>query len=269
MPPKKVYKTKYTKIYGENPKGYAATRKFPKQSKKVSMKFRKKVQRVIDENNEDKQVFKQISDVNYNSAINNTTDCNFIIPNMTNSTFDNGRVGDQVRAKRLHLQGHLITNLLLQDYNSCRIGVRMLIVQPRNYGSLTLIQNGAATWMNFLLKRGGGTSGFTGIVSDLYTKINSDAIICYYDKLIYMQSPYVVDNKGALNIQRMTHFFDIKLKVKNKLLRYDVDIDGGLTPTEYNPVLILGYAHLNNGTPDTIETQLNMSWVSYLDYQDA
>lgn len=254
-----------------NPKGYVAKRKFPKKSAKVGKSFRKKVQKVIDENCEDKQAYKQVSDVNYNSGINNSTDTNFLFPNITTSTADNGRIGDQIKLKRFRIQGHIISNLTFNDYNSCRLGVRVIICQPKNYGSVTLITNGAATWMAHLLKKGGSTSGFTGIVSDLYSPINTDAITCYFDKLLYMTAPYVAgtDTGNKMLTQSITTFFDIKLKCKNKKIVYDAAIDSGLTPAEYNPVLLLGYAHLTNSTPDTVDTQLNLSWVSTVDYQDA
>lgn len=263
MPAKKKYVRK-------NKKGYTATRKFPKKSKLVSKTDRKKIQTVIDENMEDKQAYKYINDVNYNSGINATTDCNFILPNISNSTADNGRIGDQLKAKSFYIMGHIITNLTQNTYSQCRLGVRMIICQPKNYGSQGLIQTGAPTWMAHLLKKGGSVSGFTGAVNDLYSPINSDAIIKYYDKVFYMQTPYVPGtNTGALNVSRMTRFFKIKLRVKRKLLKYDQDIDSGLTPSDYNPVLLLGYAHLDNSTPDTVTTQLNLSWTSIFNYQDA
>lgn len=248
---------------------YVRTRKYTK-NKKINKNFRKKVQKVINENNEDKEAWKSVSDINYNSGINTTTDVNFLVPNITRSTDDNGRIGDQIRATKFNIRGHIITNLTFIDYNSCRIGVRMIICQPKNYGSLSVIQNAAATWTQHLLKKGGTTSGFSGQVNDLYSPINSDAITTYYDKVFYMQTPYVPGTQQGNNITtRITKFFNINLRVKNKKILYDASIDSGLNPVDYNPSLLIGYAHLTNSTPDTADTQINLSWVSSLKFQDS
>lgn len=240
-----------------------------KVSKKPSKALIKTIQGVVNKNLEDKMCYKSQNDINYNSGIDSIGDVSFIFPNISQGTSDSARIGDQLRTKNFRVQGHIITNLTFNTYNSCRIGVRLMVVQPKNYGSQTLISNGAATWLAGLLKKGGTTTNFSGLVSDLYAPINSDYITTYYDKLFYMQSPYWTSSAGPLNVQSMTKFFDMKFKVKNKLIRYDTGVDSGVTPLEYNPCLIIGYAKLDSASPDTVSTQINLSYVSTVTYQDA
>ena len=63
--------------------------------------------------------------------------------------------------------------------------------------------------------------------------------------------------------------FKIYLPIKNKLFKYDGAVNSGLTPTNYNPFLIVGYAHLDASIPDTVQTQVNVSFTSQMRYQDA
>lgn len=264
----------FTRKYYRNYKKKPTTKKVVKKAIKSAndKQFAKKVQKVLNKNIEDKYAYKAVVDVNYNSGINSSGDLNALMPNINVGASDYQRVGDQTHGRRLNIKGHLITNLTYTAYSQCRIGVRMLVVQPKTASAQSLISSSATTWLSTLLKKGGTTVGFTGAVSDLYAPVNTDAITKYYDKVIYMNSPYIVGTIGAgidVTTARSTKFFDISLKIKNKLFKYDEAENSGLTPTNYNPQLIIGYAHLDSASPDTVSAQVNMSWVSTLLYQDA
>lgn len=247
---------------------------------KPSKAFVKKVKQVLHKDVETKQAFNnQFGQIqSYNSAINSSGDCAILVPNIANGATDNARIGDQIRAQKLSIKGHLITRFTgsagTTYYQNCRIGVRMFIVQPKSFMSQGNIVSNAATWQATLLKKGGTTTGFTGLISDLYAPVNTDAITCYYDKVFYVQNPYsnAVLGSGANNLLMptgTTKFFSKTLKLRNKLLKYDSSIDAGLTPTAYNPVLIMGYSYLDGSSADAVTTNLAMSYVSVLDYEDA
>lgn len=249
-------------------------------SSKSSKSFAKKVKAIIHKDVETKQAFNnQFSQIqSYNSAINSSGDCAVLIPNIANGTTDNARIGDQIRAQKLTIKGHLITRFTGSTgttyYQNCRIGVRMFIVQPKSFLSINNITSNATTWQSTLLKKGGTTSGFTGVISDLYAPVNTDAITCYYDKVFYVQNPYsnAVFGSTMSNLLMPTgtcKFFSKTLKLRNKLLKYDATIDSGLTPVAFNSVLIMGYCYLDGSSPDTVTTNLAMSYVSTLDYEDA
>lgn len=257
--------TKYPKNKGK-PCSNISKRKKDKPTKS----FVKKVQKVIDKNTEDKVAYLKDTNVNYNSGISNATDLRRVFPNVFQGTNDGSRIGDQIRLKRLHVQGHIITNITYNSYSSARIGVRLMIVQPKAYRSIGAVEGNAVTWLGTLLKKGTTTGAFAGLVEDLYVPINSDAITTYYDKVYYMQSPYIPGtNTGSTNVQSMTKFFDFKFKLRNKLVKYDMAVDSGLTPTEFNPVLIIGYVHLDVSVPDVSDTQINMSFISNASFQDS
>jgi len=228
------------------------------------------IQKVINRNLEDKQAYKSVVDINFNSGINSQTDLNSIVPNISNGTNDHARVGDQIHAKSLYITGHILANLTFTNYSSCRIGVRMMIVSPKGYTGYDPAYNSATTWLAYLLKKGGAVSGFTGAVSDFYAPINSDAITCHYDRKFFVRSPFAPLNlNGDMNTIGSTKFFKIRIPMRNKLLKYDINVNSGLTPTHFNPFLILGYCHLDNSTPDTVDTQINLSFTSVMKYQDS
>jgi len=240
--------------------------------------FRVAVQKAINKDVENKTIYTQQFNTFFNSGMTTAADCLQVVANMGNGTADFQRIGDQVRAQRLRIKGHFISRFTgsagTTYYQNCRIGVRILVVQPKMYTDLTTIQNNATTWLPTLLKRGGTTVAFTGIVPDLYSDVNTDAITKYYDKVWYIQNPYsnAALFSGGNNLvmpDGTTRFFSKTFNLRNKLLRYDSSISAGLTSTNYNPVMLLGYVYLDGSTPDTVTTQIAISFDSYMDYQDA
>lgn len=257
-----------------------AVKKVKSKSVKPSKSLTKAVQKIIHKDVETKQAFtnqyQQIQ--NYNSAINSSGDNNFIIPNISQGSADNARIGDQIRAQKLTVKGHFITRFTggtgTTYYQNCRIGVRMMIVQPKSWLNQGSISSNSGTWMNTLLKKGGTTTSFSGQINDLYAPINNDAITCYYDKVFYVQNPYSNAVFGSTMTNLLmptgtTKFFSKTFNLKNKLLKYDSSIDSGVTPVNYNPTLVLGYSYLDGSTADTITTQIGLSWDAILDYEDA
>lgn len=243
-------------------------RKRSKKSVKPSKSFVKKVKAVFASQVESKQAYRNESVANINATITTAADAFQLLPNVTNGVTDHHRIGDQVRAQRLTIKGHIVSNLTLTGITQSRLAMRMMIVVPKQYSNFAQIQANAVTWLPLLLKKGATVTAFTGIISDLYAPINTDAITCYYDKVTYIQSPYVATAVGDISVHNSTKFFSKTLKIKNKLLKYDSNIDAGLTPSNYNPVLLLGYVKLDGTAPDA-NNQLNLSYTATLDYEDA
>jgi len=167
-----------------------------------------------------------------------------------------------------NLQFNIDTTINSLSASSRRIGVRMMVVSPKGYAGREPAYNAATTWLAHLLKKGNTTTGFTGLVIDFYSSINTDVITCHYDKKFYVKSPYLITAVGDANTSGSTKFFKIRLPCK-RVLKYDASVDSGLTPTSFNPFLILGYCHLDNATPDTLQTQINLNYICEFKYQDA
>lgn len=239
---------------------------------KVTKTFKKNVKAIINEELEDKQSYLNVSDVNYNSGISATGDAVPLVPNMSKSVNDNGRIGESITLKSFNVKGHMLINITSPTYSNSRICIRLMVVQPKMYLSAGAVNANFATWSATLLRKGGTTGAFTGAVSDLYAPINTSNFITYYDKKYYMAAPYAPISQSGNQITdpgTICKFFNINFKVKNKKVKFDDSIDSGVTPVNYNPVLLLGYSKLDSAAPDTLSTAINLSWTSLMTYQDA
>jgi len=242
-----------------------------------SKKFTKMVQKIIHKDVETKSAYynlAQSTPVNFNSGINSTGDVGQVIPSIGDGTSDASRIGDEIRAMKLTIRGHCLMNAVstVNDYANRRIICRLMVVQPRRYNAFSDIQNNATTWLPYLLKKGSTQVGFTGILSDVYAPINADEIITYYDKTFtFNQSGlYQLSAVGLATVNLPdAKIFKIDIKLRNKLLRYDAGVDSNNLPTNFNPVVLLGYAHLDGSAPDTVGTQISMLYDSVLMYEDA
>lgn len=236
---------------------------------KPTKTFVKKVQKVINKNAEDKVAYAQANYVGFNSNMTAQSDLSPLIPGVTNGTTDNARIGDQIRATSLNIKGSITMNLNFTAIGTCRIAVRQLIVMPKMFTNWQAAYDNYGTWTSVLLKKGGTTTGFTGVLSDLHSEVNRDAITVYKDRIFYMDTPFFQTAAGAGDVSRTVKFYNYTLKLRNKLLKYDAGINSGLTPTNWCPIMLLGYVHLD-GTinPDTVNTQIQDEHVCNLHYQD-
>lgn len=251
-----------------------------KAIKKVSDKiFEKKVMKVVHKQAESKQAFLAETSHTLKNTINVANDVIQILPNMTQGTADNQRIGDQLNLQKITIKGYfrlpLQVNTPNQAYNR-RIAIRCMIVKPKRYNSLDDIKtNYPALWLPYLLKKGGTTTGFTGAISDLWAPINTDAITKYYDKIIYLKEdqlyyggatltngiPVTISSEGTVK------FFSIS-KTFKKALKYDSGIDASLLPSNFCPVMICGLVYLNGDAP-TGTTEAYVSFDTIMDYEDA
>jgi len=237
--------------------------------KKLSKPMTKAIQKIIHKDVETKSAFTSTTAVAFNSGINSSGDIQIIIPDIQNSTYDNGRIGDQIRAQRLRVKGILTSNLTYTTNSQCRLGVRVFIVQPKMYSNYDAINVNATTWMGALLKKGLSTTGFTGVINDLQADVNTDAITVMYDKVFYVNTPYMATSVGEQSTYNSVKFINKTFNLRNKLLKYDTAFNSAKTPTNFNPVLLVGYVHLDGSGPDTVSTQVSFTTDTYLDYEDA
>lgn len=238
------------------------------KSNKPSKSFTKKVQAIISKNVETKHAYYTAVSVSKNAGITTGTDAMQLLPNIVEGTSSHNRLGDQTRAQFLTVKGFIASNILISAASTCRLGIRLMIVQPKQYSNFAQIIANAAIWMQYLLKKGGTTTAFTGATPDLMADVNTDAITCYYDKIFYVNTPYLLTGVGDVTVNNSIKFFSKTFKLRNKLLKYDDNVDSGLTPVNYNPVLLLGYVRLDGSGPSA-DDHMNISYDSYLHYEDA
>lgn len=200
-----------------------------------------------------------------------------IVPSISEVFADNGREGNRISptSLRLSLQLWHQAPTSINTENHCYYGVRVMIVQPRQFQGLTQIQANADTWLSSLLKDGGTNVAFDQSQPKSMTlPINSDEIITYYDKKYYEHFPRV--NASAPlptsyiyqfeHSKQATKNLNISLKVSKKTFKYDANVGTGLTPNNYCPVLIIGVVNMNGVVQSSSFMYLNYS--SNLTYRD-
>jgi len=251
------------------------TPKTPKAKKTVTKKV-KVIQRVI----EDKQAYSASNATFFNSGIDSAADMLRIIPNITKGVNDNQRVGDQLSAKSLHLKGFL--RFLPQPSSGSvnipkwgHVAIRMMILSMKtapNYDA-AILNSGL---LNNLLRKGGTTVAFTGAISDLYADINTEVFTKHYNKVFFVNQSYVMQPTGAgnqsavaLDVSKLVKFFNIKLNCKNKIWKYDDGTSSGVLPSNYGPFLCAGYSYMDGSSPDVLSTNLQISWDTIFNYEDA
>jgi len=251
---------------------YASKKRAPPRRKRVlrnSKTFVKKVKSILHNQIETKHAFHEQPTVGYNSGITSPADLTFPLPNVPQNVTESGRIGDQIRSHSLKIQGVLTMGLSYSGtYPNTRIGVRVMVVQPKLYTNRDVINSEWSAWTTNLLRKGGTNTAFTGAIQDLHAEINTDLITKYYDKVFYMTIPYAPGG-AAIETINSTKFFTVNLKLRNKLLRYNSGYYGNLAPSNYCPVLLCGYCHLDGSAADSVDTQVSMSYISNLAYEDA
>lgn len=221
--------------------------------------------------------------LNFNSGISTSADILQVIPNVSQGTADNARIGDQLTAKYIHIAGHVRLGLKQQVVgtftNEPRLSnvlVRLMVLSNKQASNWLLAQNQSSQVANSLLKKGGVTVGYTGVLSDNFCPINTDLFTVHHDQHFYLTQDYVflptttgTNSSVAIDTKNSIKFFNIRLKVKNRKLLYDSASGGGISPTNYGAFMILGYTYLDGSSPDVVNTQVSMQYISTMSYEDA
>lgn len=257
-----------------------------KKSAKPKGNFKKQVLKVIHDQAEDKMAYYTNNSTAlemFNSGISFSSDLKQVLPTISQGDGDNARTADQIHAKRLSIRGHIKLNPKQQagavsnEPKISNVVARLMVLSNKVANNYDLAVNQSNMVANSLLKKGGTTVGFTGILSDINAPINTDLFTVHHDKVFYLTQDYVFtpsssapfeNSAVAIDIKNTVKFFNINLKCKNKLLKYDSSASGSLLPTNYGPFLVLGYAYLDGTTPDVAATNLGMQYISTLTYED-
>jgi len=236
---------------------------------KPSKALTKAVQSIIHRDQETKCAYHQQNLIAYNNAIDTTTDIRYILPAVGLGVDSNERIGEEIRAQKLRVQGHMI--LAAQGaVNYCRVAVRLLIAQPRAYNDQVSITNNYTIWMPAMLKKGGANAAMDGSISSLYAPVNKETMICWHDELIFLTIPQMVTAVGQQDLAQTTKFFDFNINLRNRKLKYTTAFNSDLYPINgYTPMILLGYAFLDGTPPASGAQSVSMAYTSTLYYEDS
>lgn len=256
-------------------------KRIPKKSKKFDLKrFVKAIVKKEDNRRmETKEAFTYSNATFFNSGIEASGDMVQILPNISKGTADNQRIGDQIVAKSLSLKGFVRflpqPTSATNDMHYGHVAIRLMVLSLKTAPNYTAAVANAAQLSN-LLKKGGTTVAFTGAISDLYAPVNTDVFTVHYNKVYYVNQSFIMQMSGAGNQSavsvdgsKLVKFFNIRIKCKDKILKYDAGTSSDVLPSNYGPFLSAGYVYLNGNAPDTLTTNLQIGYDSKFDYEDA
>lgn len=243
--------------------------------------FVKAVKSVISSQVEDKFAYlSQGTSLTYfNSGIDSSGDMLQVIPNIAKGTNDNERVGDSITAKWLNIKGYvkLNTNDIIDSTRLPAVYVRMFLVSPKyrnNYSDVI----GSTSPLSALLKKGGTTSGWSGLISDMYAQVNTELFTLHEERKFYLSQSFIASpgtQPGApsalvaSDTKETVKFFNMSWKCKGKKLLYDGGLGASIQPVNYSPILLIGYCYLDGSTADTLSTNLGVNYTSHLCYEDV
>lgn len=270
MPAGKVYRIKPINTSYSNP-GVKMGRRRRGRKQNPQRAFRNAIQKIVNKNVETKQAYHIMAPTNFNSGIDAAGDALRILPNIVRGDDVSNRIGNLVTGQRLKVTGAISWSPSIGGFGTfanARLGVRVFIIQPRQYSNVDAVLANTATWMPMLLQKGSTATAFTGQINDLWAPLNSEAFIKYYDKVFYLNGTYQSTAVGMTQLIGATKIFRANLKVKEKLLKYENALSVN-NPTNYAPVFCIGYAHMDGSGPDTVSTGITVQWDSVFSYDDA
>lgn len=234
--------------------------------------FAKKVKSVIHKMAETKTQTFDSGFVAYNGGADTQADIRQLVPAIAQGTDNGQRLGDQITAQKLDIRGHFVLGFSYTGssyQNETRLAVRMLIVTPKRYPIFSDAYSYSANWLGGVLLNGSSEQAMNGSVASMYLPVNKDTVTCHMDKLSYITVPFVsgATTSATIEMFHSTRFFKKLLPCRNKILRYN-ETNSSL-PTNFGPVLLLAYAHLDGSSIDVVNTAISMQYISTLYYEDA
>lgn len=261
----------------KNKKGGKSRRPYVRRSRKASAKgiFKKRVLSIMRGQLETKEAYHALAPTDFNSFVNTTGDIMQVIPSITRSVSDNGRIGDQIRPQRLKLKA--IIQQLPQDNTQSnsyrRLWYRFVILTPKPFANLGAATTNFATWSGAILKKGGTTTGMNGDIYDYNADFNHDMVTVHYQKKGYLNSGlfYGTTTNGVVyQAESAVQFFEKTFKFgKNTVWKYDDNVSSGLVPSHTAMLGLLTYGPVDGSAADSISTRVRLSFTSTLEYEDA
>ena len=225
--------------------------------------------RAIHKNEETKIVCVEQNYTLYNSGISSNTEMSNVLPPVPNDTTASGRIGDSIRPVKLVIRGVMSYN----SYNlldSQMIISRMFLVQQKGIRDA----NQKTSVSTSLLQFGATNTTFTGALLDITRPQNTDLFTFFADKKHIFLKPYGINGTTAAgnmtsSDKSLVKYFTITLTQKQlpAVLKYSGS--SSTNPSNFLPLLCVGYSYANNGSPDVATTQIGISYTSTLYYKDA
>lgn len=241
--------------------------------------FNRKVKMVLSSLAENKQAYHTTGNslIKFNSGIDAVGDLVQILPSVSQGIGENQRIGNQIRSKNLNVRGYikLDINDVADSTKLPHVLVRMMVISMKVSPSYQDAQT-LASKIGTLLKKGGTTTGYSGLIQDQYAPINTDVFTVHHDYKFALKQDFVNVIGAAApsttipqDVSKTLKFFNFNVKCKNRLLRYDEDVGSDIYPSNFGPFLVLGYTYADGSAADVLDTKVGLCFDSVLTYEDA
>jgi len=252
-------------------------RKSTSSGRGLSKKARAEVKGLMHETKEDKQASSNSGLIQHNSAIA-VGDLLRLVPAITQGTAEGQRIGNEIMAKTLKVQG-----LLNVNYNGQRtrakIGVRVFMFSVKGCADANSAIAQSATWINGMLRDGTNVRAFDGSVRSYFLPVNTDLITLHAERRCNMTFPFQLNTGIApdatsfpVQTQFSYKYWKASIKCKNKKLKFSSQSAGGgidTIPNNWGPLIAVGYCKLDGSAPDVLDTGVTSEISSQLYFEDA
>lgn len=274
----KYIRRKYRRVRKYRPVKAAVRRAVVKAKARV---FNKKVLKVIHREAENK-IARTVNNGLSTSTISvpdaprfTGADCFPIVPQISSTptagTFY--RIGEKIKARSLVVKGYYMytpqTTVNTTAFN--HLALRIMVVSPKDVRDITSITSNSGSWLQALLQNGSSTAAFSNqACASAYLPFNTERITKYYDKVHYLNNEYLLQatavGDATLVTKNLVKHFTIRIPMRNKTLQYDSNVNSGLTPVNFNPVLMCGIVQMDGFA--NVTTAGKLFYTSELQYED-
>jgi len=237
--------------------------------KKTALVTKSQLYSAIRKNEETKIVCIEQAWAGYNSGISANTEMNNVMPPVPSGVTASDRIGDSIRPVKLVIRGVMSYNTEGIS-NANLIMSRLFLVQQKGIRD----NNNKSGVSTNLLQFGATNRTFIGDLLDITRPQNTDLFTFFADRKHTFMKPLGLSNASTANSmsdvdKSLVKYFTITLTQKQlpAVLKYSGS--SSTYPTNFLPLICLGYAYASNYSPDTASTQIGMSYTSTLYYKDA
>lgn len=188
--------------------------------------------------------------------------CCQLMPNMIQGESRSQREGSKVKLTSMNIRGYLQIPSYEEPGSADRSNImfRLCVLSCKAeamYPELLANWAGPGNWFTKLLKASDVDGPPSGVTLDMWTDINRDLFTVHYDKVFDF-------SRGEANGQNISPVettwrpdkfkkFFIKLKVKNRVLKYATEYNpgnnDGIQPTNFAPFLVGWWSYTNGAAP--------------------
>lgn len=238
----------------------------PRPTSNIVKLMKKVAAAEVHRNMEDKQQSLDYALSPFNNIATGSPDQLRVFPYINLGTNSADRNGDTINLRSLKLLGHVTVTpaYVTADVPRQRIMVRMVVLQPKRFGTYTAC---AATpdWMFQVLRNGNSVQSLDGSIASMYYPWNYEAFHIFAEKRIILKSDAFIAS-ATLNGQYATEMFNLPLKFKNKKIKYT---DTSSEPIGFCPMLLVSYAFLDGSAASTLSNAISLSFNVLAKYEDS